>query len=509
MEDIKNNIINQITFEINRSNAFSVEDIERIKNIIIIQLKDYDIVSKKYEIVVSDRTNAELWKKFFLTKKAENLSDKSLLYYKNSLELFSLFVKKSFLQVTTDDIRLYLAVEREKNQQKAVSIDNIRRILNSFFSFLNEEEYISNNPVKKIKKVKGQKTEKTAFTQLELEKLRMACENSLEKAIMEVLISSAIRATELANIKIRDIDFEKNEIKIIRKGNKELFCELFDNYGIYEIDKVANEMGYPYDSIFIKKMLECEADKIIEERRDKEFEQQYIIEHLKEKSSVLAKKLFLSIEEVRNVKKNFLENLILTYPLLHYSKLAEKVNCTHSKFSRICRECRINLIGDIKIARDNSVNLIELKLKIQEGFTFDRLKKYFGLGNDRLKRILEQNKLELLNQRKVLSEEDKENIVIDYNNGVSIAKIMEKYHTSESRIKKYLNAKCIFDKKNYELNDAEIEFLKENAPNMTLKELSMKLGRKGSTLRTILGILKIKYKARNCKGELWEWKGFN
>lgn len=299
------------------------------------------------------------------------------------------------------------------------------------------------------------------------------------------------------------------ETSDIKELQKELFCELFDNYGIYEIDKIANEMGYPYDSIFIKKLIECDADKIIEERRDREFEEQYIIEHLKEKSSVLAKKLFLSIQEVRNVKKKFLENLILSYPLLHYSKLAEKVNCTHSKFSRICRECRINLIGDIKIARDNSVNLIELKQRIQEGFTFDKLKKYFGLGEDRLKRILEQNKLELLNQRKVLRDEDKENIVIDYNNGVSIAKIMEKYHTSESRIKKILTAKCIFDKKNYELNDAEINFLKENAPNMTLKELSMKLGRKGSTLRTILGILKIKYKTRNCKGELWEWKGFN
>ena len=149
MEDIKNNIINQITFEINRSNDFSIEDIERIKNTIIIQLKDYDIVSKKYEIVVSDRTNGELWKRFFLTKKAENLSDKSLTYYKNCLELFSLYVRKSFLNVTTDDIRLYLAVEREKNQQKAVSVDNIRRILNSFFSFLNEEEFIAINPVKR------------------------------------------------------------------------------------------------------------------------------------------------------------------------------------------------------------------------------------------------------------------------------------------------------------------------------------------------------------------------
>ena len=242
MEDIKNNIINQITFEINRSNDFSIEDIERIKNTIIIQLKDYDIVSKKYEIVVSDRTNAELWKRFFLTKKAENLSDKTLTYYKSALELFSLFIKKSFLNVTTDDIRLYLAVEREKNQQTAVSIDNNRRILNSFFSFLNEEEVISNNPVKKIKKIKGQKTEKTAFTQLELEKLRMACENSLEKAILEVLISSAIRATELSNIKIRDIDFEKNEVRIVRKGNKEGVAFL-STIAVLAIKKYISERG--------------------------------------------------------------------------------------------------------------------------------------------------------------------------------------------------------------------------------------------------------------------------
>ena len=295
----------------------------------------------------------------------------------------------------------------------------------------------------------------------------------------------------------------------IKELQKELFCELFNKYGIYELDMIAKEMGYQYNSMFIKKMIECEADRVIEERRDREFEHQFIVDHLQEKSSVLAKKLFLSLEEIRGVKKDFLENLILSNPLLHYSKLAEKVKCTYSKFGRICRECKINLIGDIKIARDNSVNLIELKSKIQEGFSFDKLKKYFGLGDDRLKRILKQNKLELLNQRKVLSEEDKENIVIDYNNGVSIAKIMEKYHTSESRIRKILTGKGIFDKKNYELNDAEINFLKENAANMTLKELAVKLGRKSSMLKTVISDLNLKYKVRDSKGELWEWKGFN
>ena len=256
-------------------------------------------------------------------------------------------------------------------------------------------------------------------------------------------------------------------------------------------------------------MIECEADRVIEERRDREFEHQFIVDHLQEKSSVLAKKLFLSIEEIRGVKKDFLEKLILSNPLLNYFKLAEKVKCTYSKFGRICRECKINLIGDIKIARDNSVNLIELKSKIQEGFSFDKLKKYFDLGDARLKRILKQNKLELLNQRKVLSEEDKENIVLDFNNGISIAKIMEKYHTSESRIRKILTGKGIFDKKNYELNDAEINFLKENAANMTLKELAVKLGRKSSMIKTVISDLNLKYKVRDSKGELWEWKGFN
>lgn len=295
----------------------------------------------------------------------------------------------------------------------------------------------------------------------------------------------------------------------IKELQKELFCELFNKYGIYELDMIAKEMGYQYNSMFIKKMIECEADRVIEERRDREFEHQFIVDHLQEKSSVLAKKLFLSLEEIRGVKKDFLENLILSNPLLHYSKLAEKVKCTYSKFGRICRECKINLIGDIKIARDNSVNLIELKSKIQEGFSFDKLKKYFDLGDARLKRILKQNELELLNQRKVLSEEDKENIVIDYNNGVSIAKIMEKYHTSESRIRKILTGKGIFDKKNYELNDAEINFLKENAANMTLKELAVKLGRKSSMIKTVISDLNLKYKVRDSKGELWEWKGFN
>ena len=298
---------------------------------------------------------------------------------------------------------------------------------------------------------------------------------------------------------------------IVRNLQKELFNELFNIYGIYEIEKAAHHLNLPYNKAFMEKIFECEAEKIIEEKRNRIFERQYIIDNLQEKSSVLAKKLFLMLSEVRGIKRNYLNELINSNVSLSYEEIAHNIDCSYSKFKQICTECKVKPRGGgFKIkSKDNFIDLVDLKLKIKEGYSFSKLEKYFHCSCTRIKRIMKDNNLELLNPRKILKNEDKENIVIDYNNGVSIAQIMEKYHTSESRIKKILTAKCIFDKKNYELNDAEIQFLRENAPNMTLKELSIKLGRKGSTLRTILGILKIKYKTRNCKGELWEWKGFN
>ncbi|WP_339055191.1 hypothetical protein KSU07_07670 [Fusobacterium animalis] len=299
------------------------------------------------------------------------------------------------------------------------------------------------------------------------------------------------------------------EISEIKKLQKELFCELLDTYGIYEIDKIAQELGYQYNKTFIGKMIDCEVDKIIEEKRDRVFERQYIIDNLQEKSSVLAKKLFLMLSEVREIKRNYLKELINSNVSLSYEEIVHNIGCSYSKFKQICTECKVKVGGLKRKSKDNLIDLVDLKLKIKEGYSFSKLEKYFQCSCTRIKRIMKDNNLELLNPRKILKSEDKENIVIDYNNGISIPQIMEKYCTSESRIRKILIGKCIFDKKNYELNDAEMKFLKENAPNMTLKELSMKLGRKGSTLRTILGILKIKYKARNCKGELWEWKGFN
>lgn len=296
---------------------------------------------------------------------------------------------------------------------------------------------------------------------------------------------------------------------IVRNLQKELFNELFNIYGIYEIEKVAHHLNLPYNKAFMEKIFECEAEKIIEEKRNRIFERQYIIDNLQEKSSVLAKKLFLMLSEVRGIKRNYLTELINSNVSLSYEEIAHIIGCSHSKFRQICTECKVKTRGFKIKSKDNLIDLVDLKLKIKEGYSFSKLERYFHCSCTRIKRIMKDNNLELLNPRKILKNEDKESIVIDYNNGVSIAKIMEKYHTSESRIRKILTGKGIFDKKNYELNDAEINFLKENAANMTLKELAVKLGRKSSMLKTVISDLNLKYKVRNSKGELWEWKGFN
>lgn len=217
--NIKTDLINQILFDIENKCELSVKDINIIKTTFFLTLEKYDIFPKKHEIMVSERTNEILWKKFFLTKKAENLSERTLRYYKLTLESFSWEIKKRLLDITSDDIRFYL-IKKEQEKCTEVTLDNLRRNLSSFFRWLQDEGIRHDNPVARIKRVRGETSEQKAFTNVEIEKIRNACKNSFEKALIELLLSTAARLAELTNIKIKDIDFDKNEIKVIRKGNK-------------------------------------------------------------------------------------------------------------------------------------------------------------------------------------------------------------------------------------------------------------------------------------------------
>ncbi|VJK86430.1 integrase/recombinase, phage integrase family protein [Streptococcus pneumoniae] len=130
-------------------------------------------------------------------------------------------IKESVTQLTTDDLRSYLAnYQSEKDCSKA-NLDNIRRILSSFFAWLEQEEYIIKNPIRRIKKIKTEQNVKETYTDEHLEIMRDNCENLRDLAIIDLLASTGMRVGELVQLNRSDIDFENRECVVFGKGKKE------------------------------------------------------------------------------------------------------------------------------------------------------------------------------------------------------------------------------------------------------------------------------------------------
>lgn len=220
-------VIDEILQEIN--STCNEEIYQHLKSFITVKLNSYRLVKEETGIVKYEMTESEKWyKMFFIAKKLQGLSLRSLKYYKNELDRSINAIKKPLNEITTDDIRYYLACMQLSGTNNQTSIDNTRRVLNTFFQWLNDEEYIPINPCRRIKKVKQKKTTKKAFTFEEIEKLKMECENIKKDiqrkraiAAVEFLLSTGVRAEEFVNVKIKDINFASGEVKVLGKGNKE------------------------------------------------------------------------------------------------------------------------------------------------------------------------------------------------------------------------------------------------------------------------------------------------
>ena len=124
-------------------------------------------------------------------------------------------------EITTNHLRLYLANYQEQNNSSKVTIDNIRRILSSFFSWLEDEDLIIKSPVRRIHKVKTGKVIRDCYTDEELETMRDSCSNERDLAIIDLFSSSGMRVGELVNLNINDINYQERECVVLGKGNKE------------------------------------------------------------------------------------------------------------------------------------------------------------------------------------------------------------------------------------------------------------------------------------------------
>ena len=165
--------------------------------------------------------NSELLDIFLSSKRVEGCSEKTLRYYKATISRLFAGVQQNVTHITTDDLRRYLADYQQINSCSKTNIDNIRRILSSFFSWLEDEKYILKSPVRRIHKIRTNKTVKETYSDEALEMMRDGCHNLRDLAMVDLLASSGMRVGELVKLNIADIDFENRECIVFGKGNKE------------------------------------------------------------------------------------------------------------------------------------------------------------------------------------------------------------------------------------------------------------------------------------------------
>ena len=166
-------------------------------------------------------SNEEFLKMFLDAKRIEGCSERTIQYYKVTAEHMLSKTQKEIRKITTDEMRSYLADYQKRNNCSNVTIDNIRRNISSFFTWLEEEDYILKSPMRRIHKIKTKTVVKSVITDEGIEQLRDHCTQIRDLAMIDLLYSTGIRVGELVNLNIRDIDFEERECVVYGKGDKE------------------------------------------------------------------------------------------------------------------------------------------------------------------------------------------------------------------------------------------------------------------------------------------------
>ena len=192
--------------------------VERLQAVMQYSLFNYEIVESENKDNDSGQNLMEL---FLSAKRIEGCSEKSLKYYRSTIQTMLDEVEKDIKHIVTDDIRSYLTMYQEQNRSSRVTIDNIRRILSSFFSWLEEEDYILKSPVRRIHKVKTVSNIKETYSDESLELMRDSCSEKRDLAMIDMLASTGMRVGEMVLLNREDIDFNERECIVFGKGDKE------------------------------------------------------------------------------------------------------------------------------------------------------------------------------------------------------------------------------------------------------------------------------------------------
>lgn len=213
-EQLKNDVLMML------DNYVGVHNLREIEIKIEMILSNYEIEKRKTDIVPYTPKLPETVEIFIVSKKIAGLSEKTLYLYLIVLTDFFRTINKDPEKITANDIRIYLYQYQKDHGVSNRTLDGRRTIICSYFNWMASEEYICKNPAINIQPIKYERRHKRAMSQLDLEKVRLACRTKREKAIVEMLYSTGCRVTELERLNISDVNFETKEVTLFGKGSK-------------------------------------------------------------------------------------------------------------------------------------------------------------------------------------------------------------------------------------------------------------------------------------------------
>ena len=208
MEEKLVNILNEM------AEVLSITQMKKLQEVLLRNLSESSVQS-------SSISNQEYMKLYLEAKKIEGCSERTLQYYRVTIEKLLRKIEEPIRKINTEQIRAYLSEYQQINNCSKVTVDNIRRNISSFFSWLEEEDYILKSPMRRIHKIKTKQQVKEIISDEAIERLRDSCCCPRDLAMIDLLYSTGIRVGELVNLNISDINFEARECVVFGKGDKE------------------------------------------------------------------------------------------------------------------------------------------------------------------------------------------------------------------------------------------------------------------------------------------------
>lgn len=218
--EMKEQVINSVI----RSMETDLESkqLRKLKIILTMNFNNLHIEEECRELTIYDETSdIAAYKQYFVSMRLRGLSDGTIKLAMRTIDRFMRWIKKPYADISTNDIRIYMANREMKDHLATATLDRESGCICRFFKWLYEEEYIPRDPGRRVEKIKVEKRLKKAFTPIEIELMRNACMKPKEKAVIELLLSTGCRVTELTLLSMENYDQQRGSITVVGKGNKE------------------------------------------------------------------------------------------------------------------------------------------------------------------------------------------------------------------------------------------------------------------------------------------------